>query len=224
MSKQVELRKSIQADILPIAHRMREADAKEVWDSHRLSPYKALLIGMKSIGNCWTILCDGIPEGMVGVSRGTLFISNRGIIWMLGTDVLVEDKRLFITLTRKLLWDVIKGYNYIENYISVENEIYLRWIESMGFNIAESIILNGVMFKKFYMNLDTNFTNLHENYRIEDMNLDTNFTNLHENYRIEDMNLDTNFTNLHENYRIEDMNLDTNFTNLHENYRIEESN
>ena len=152
--KNVEIRKSIQADILPIAQRMRAADAKGVYDSHRLSPCQALLIGMKARGNCWTILGDGIPEGMVGIIPMSLF-SDRGLPWMLGTDVLVEDKTLFIRLTRKLFEDAVDGFNYLENYISTENKIALRWVESMGFNIEDvPVVLNGVPFKRVYKELN----------------------------------------------------------------------
>ncbi len=152
--REVEIRKSVQADILPIAHRMRAADVKEVYDSHRFSPYDALLIGMKARGNCWTILGDGIPEGMVGIIPLSLF-SDRGLPWMLGTDVLVEDKTLFIRLTRKLFEEAVKGFNYLENYKSMENKIALRWLESMGFSVEDKpIVLNGVRFKKFYKELN----------------------------------------------------------------------
>lgn len=151
--KDVEIRISRQEDILPIAQRMRAADVKEVYDSHRFSPCKALLAGMKARGNCWTILGDGIPEGMVGIIPLSLF-SDRGLPWMLGTDVLVEDKTLFIRLTRKLFEEAVKGFNYLENYKSIDNKIALRWLESMGFSVAEEpIMVNGVAFKKFYKEL-----------------------------------------------------------------------
>ncbi len=153
MRKQVEIRKAKQEDILPIAHRMRKDDVKEVYDSHRVTPYKALLMGVKAEGNCWTILGDGIPEGMMGVTRRSL-LSDRGIVWMLGTDVLVQDKRLFISISKDLFVDVVKGFDYIENHVSVENKISLRWLESMGFEIEEkTIMINGVGFRKFHMEL-----------------------------------------------------------------------
>ncbi len=153
MRKQVEIRKARQEDILPIAHRMRSDDVKEVYDSHRVSPYKALLDGVKAEGNCWTILGDGIPEGMVGIARMSM-LGNRGVAWMLGTDVLVQDKRLFISMTRKLFDDAVKGFDYIENYVSVENKISLRWLESMGFEIEnEPKMINGVEFRKFFKDL-----------------------------------------------------------------------
>jgi|TARA_Y100000310_G_scaffold239947_1_gene243748 hypothetical protein len=151
MSKQVEIRQSRQEDILPIAHRMREADVKEIWASHRATPYKALVTGFKAEGNCWTILGDGIPEGMIGVTRKSL-LSNNGIAWLLGTDVLSQEKRQFVELTKKLFDDAVEGFDYLENYISVDNRLSLRWLQALGFTIEDEIInMNGTPFKKFYM-------------------------------------------------------------------------
>ena len=153
MSKQVEIRKSRQEDILPIAHRMREADVKEIWASHRTTPYKALLNGIKAEGSCWTIFGDGTPEAMIGIVRMSL-LSNKGYAWMLGTDVLTEDKRLFMRLTKELFDDVVEGYNYLENHVSMENRLSLRWIQAMGFTVEDKIIKrNGVPFKKFFMEI-----------------------------------------------------------------------
>jgi hypothetical protein len=139
------------SDIIPIAIRMRSADKKEIWDSHRMKPYHALLMGVKSLGNCWTILGDDMPEGMMGVSKASL-ISNKGIIWLLGTDVLTEDRRLFVKVSKKVFGGMFDGFDYVENHVSTENEISLRWLERLGFNIEEEpVMINDVPFKKFSM-------------------------------------------------------------------------
>jgi hypothetical protein len=73
---------------------------------------------------------------------------------MLGTDVLTEDKRLFMRLTKELFDDVVEGYNYLENHVSTENRLSLRWIQAMGFTVEDKIIKrNGVPFKKFFMEI-----------------------------------------------------------------------
>ncbi len=57
-------------------------------------------------------------------------------------------------MTRTLFNDAVKGFDYIENHVSVENKISLRWLESMGFEIEEkTIMINGVGFRKFHMEL-----------------------------------------------------------------------
>lgn len=154
MTKSVEIRKSELSDIVPIALRMRNADKKEIWDSHRFKPYQALLRGMKNLGSCWTILGDDMPEGMMGVSKGSL-LSNRGIIWLLGTDVLTKDRRLFVKVSKKVFDGMLDGFDYVENYVSTENEISLRWIERLGFNVEEEpIMVNDIPFKKFFLEIN----------------------------------------------------------------------
>lgn len=154
MTKLVDIRKAEFADIAPIAIRMRYADKKEIWDSHRLNPYQALLRGVKSLGNCWTILGDDMPEGMMGISRISL-LSNKGIIWLLGTDVLTQDRRLFVKVSKKVFDGMLDGFDYVENHVSTENEISLRWLERLGFNIEkEPVMINDVPFKKFYMEMN----------------------------------------------------------------------
>lgn len=150
MLKTVEIRKSIQADILPIAVNMRKEDAKEVWDSNRYTPYKALLKGLNSRGDAWTIVVSGVPIGMVGVARGTLLCS-KGTPWLLGTDALIDDKKLFLRISRVVLKNLSEGFSSLENYVSIENKCSLRWLRSLGFTIGEDIkSITGVTFRRFY--------------------------------------------------------------------------
>ncbi len=150
----VEIRKTIQSDILPIAVNMRDADAKEIWDSHMSTPYNALVKGMESVGNSWTILVNGVPIGMVGVSRRTL-ISDKGVPWLLGTDAMVSNRKLFMKISKIVLKNMSKGYKYLENYVSVENTVSIRWLKRLGFTLGEEVnSMTGVIFKRFYMEVD----------------------------------------------------------------------
>jgi len=147
--KTVDIRKSIQEDILPIAVNMRDEDVKEIWDSNRYSPYKALVKGIKSRGSAWTIVVNGIPIGMVGVCRGTLLCS-KGTIWLLGTDALVEDRKLFLRMSRLVLKNLSKGFSSLENYVSIENKCSLRWLIALGFTIGGDFkSITGVTFRRF---------------------------------------------------------------------------
>ncbi len=152
--KTLEIRKSIQSDILPIAHNMREDDVKEVWDSNLHSPYKALRKCLEIKGMSWTIIVNGIPVGMVGVSRGTL-LSDTGTPWLLGTDVLIDDRKLFLKISRIVLKNISEGYRRLENYISTENQASLRWLRHLGFKFGEEIkSVTGVVFKRFYKEIE----------------------------------------------------------------------
>lgn len=129
---------------------MRDEDAKEVWDSNLYTPYKALERCMESIGNKWTIIVDGVPIGMVGVSRET-FLSAKGIPWLLGTDALTCDKKLFMRISIIVLNNISEGFSYLENYVSTENKMTLKWLKRLGFKFGKEIkSITGVVFKQFY--------------------------------------------------------------------------
>ncbi len=148
--KTVKIRKSIEADILPIAVNMRKDDVKEVWDAYLVSPYMALRKGLTAKGNAWTILVNNKPIGMVGVTERTL-LSNTGTPWLLGTDDLIEDKKLFFKVSKIVLKNMSIGYKYLENYVSIENKASLMWLKHLGFIIGEDIKgITGVIFKRFY--------------------------------------------------------------------------
>ncbi len=154
LSKTLKIIKAIQADILPIAMNMREADAKEVWDSNLHSPYKALHKGLNAKGVSWTIIVNGVPIGMMGVSRGTL-LSDKGIPWLLGTDALVDDRKLFLRVSRVILKNMSKGYKMLENYVSIENKASICWLRHLEFKIGEEVkSVTGVMFKRFYKEIE----------------------------------------------------------------------
>ena len=140
----------MQSDILPIAFNMRADDVKEVWDSNLYSPYKALCKGLDTKGISWTIIVNGVPIGMIGVARGTL-LSDTGTPWLLGTDALVDDKILFLRVSRVILKNMSEGYKMLENYVSTENKASLCWLRHLGFKIGEEVkSVTGVIFKRFY--------------------------------------------------------------------------
>lgn len=152
--KTLEIRESIQADILPIAVNMRADDVKEVWDSNLYSPYKALCKGLNTNGISWTIIVNGVPIGMVGVARGTL-LSDTGIPWLLGTDALVDDRRLFLKVSRLILKNMSEGYKALENYVSTENKASFCWLRHLGFKIGnETKSITGVVFNRFYKEME----------------------------------------------------------------------
>lgn len=135
---------------------MRDEDAKEVYDSHLYSPYIALSKAMKSRGDSWTIVVNGVPIGMVGVSNKSL-LGNKGNPWLLGTDMLTDSTRLFIQFSRLILKNMSEGYSRLENYISVENKPTIRWLKFLGFEFGEQIeSVTGVKFIKFYKNVEMN--------------------------------------------------------------------
>jgi hypothetical protein len=66
----------------PIATRMRAADVEEVGAMGR-TPKQALRLGLRASVDCMTVLIDGRPEAMLGLTPKNL-LEGEGMAWMLG--------------------------------------------------------------------------------------------------------------------------------------------
>lgn len=150
--REYAMRPSQFEDIAPVAKNMREADKQEVWDAYMTSPEKTLTKAYEKSEKCWTILVDGEPVGMFGVSRPTM-LSSTGIPWLLGTDALVANSRSFLLPSKRCVEIMKIGYNVLENHVSVSNDISIRWLKWLGFTVEDEEILTvtGAKFKRFYM-------------------------------------------------------------------------
>ncbi len=133
---------------------MREADVKEVWESHMFTPYRALFHSLNNSDKAWTVLIDNVPVGMMGVSKPTL-LSTTGIPWLLGTEEIVRSPRLFLIHSRNILNQMKKGYKKLQNYISVENTESLTWLKHLGFQFGSLVFtVTGAKFVEFYMRIE----------------------------------------------------------------------
>jgi hypothetical protein len=66
----------------PIATRMRAADVEETGAMGR-TPKQALRLGLRASVDCMTVLIDGRPEAMLGLTPKNL-LEGEGMAWMLG--------------------------------------------------------------------------------------------------------------------------------------------
>jgi RimJ/RimL family protein N-acetyltransferase len=115
-----------------IAGRLRKEDEFEVWLSHRMTPYEAVLISLAGSDVCRCIESnDGEPLGVTGVCGDR--------IWMLGTDRLTESKQN--------RWElVVCGREWVDhclevvgvpigNHVYAKNERSIRWLRHLGFTV-----------------------------------------------------------------------------------------
>ncbi len=119
--------------IEPIAANMREADVLEVWLAGHKTPHQAMQDGFNVSVKAWTIMEDGVPIGMFGVSSASI-LGNTGIPWLLGTDAMLKIKRQFLRESLPYLTGFFKLYPRLINYIHVDNVASLRWLRWMKFD------------------------------------------------------------------------------------------
>lgn len=128
-----EIVKATAEHIDPIAENMRQADAIEVWFAGHRTPHEALLDGFNMSVKAWTIIEDGTPIGMFGVSSASI-LGNVGIPWLLGTDAMLKIRRQFIRESMSYIDKMLALYPVLTNFVHVGNIASLRWLMWMGFD------------------------------------------------------------------------------------------
>ena len=149
---QVEVIPSQPEHVEPIARRMRFTDAMEVYFSGRHTPSSALS-GSRQVGESRTALMDGVPFLMFGVS--SFLMSDFGRPWMLATNDIQKVTRQFIRECAFHLDEVSQGIQRMENHVYARNEVSIRWLQWLGFQIEDARPYGpfGQPFRRFWKNV-----------------------------------------------------------------------
>lgn len=119
-----------------MAPRLRAADVLEVYRSHGHGALEALLSGLDSSEEAYTLFLDGRPAAMFGVAPiqrsllGTVWAHS---IWLLGTDDLTRHPRDFLRTSRRVFPYIASRYPVLFNMVDDEYTGALRWLEWLGF-------------------------------------------------------------------------------------------
>ena len=141
------LRKASLQDLRYVADNMREVDRLEALYHTGQEPQQALQ---------FTYICSKVnmaiaddndqPIGLCGVVHG-------GVIWMVATDKLFENKKYKIQLIRKgreWVESLLKSYDILYNFVYAENDSAIKWLKSLGFTFINYHEKYGIQGKPFY--------------------------------------------------------------------------
>lgn len=95
-------------------------------------------------------------EGKVHAIFGVNPVEGRekvGVIWMLAADTFDDHFMAFAAACKAVVEVMIKDYEYIFNYVYVENKKSIKWLKWLGFDVrpSEPIGINGAQFHRFEM-------------------------------------------------------------------------
>lgn len=134
-----------------VAAAMRKEDREELLAYSGREPLEALLDAIDSGDPVFTVIINNEPVAFVGC--GPIVRTPYSYIWLLGTDTLVRDSRLFLRHSRssvKTLFE-LTGAQYFVNHAHSANTVHLRWLEWLGAELQDEVPLgrNGEMFTGF---------------------------------------------------------------------------
>ena len=141
------LRKANIKDLRYVANNLREIDKREAFYQTGQEPLQAVQ---------FTYICSNVnmaiaddndhPIGLCGVVEG-------GVIWMVATDRLFENKKYKIQLIRKgRKWvdNLLKKYKILYSFVYAENHSAIKWLKALGFTFIKYHEHYGIERKPFY--------------------------------------------------------------------------
>lgn len=131
------IREAVESDIYAIAPLLREADLQEIEALTDELPLKGLLDSFQHSNVCRVGLVNDEYVCIYGVQRESL-LGDRGLIWMLGTDLLPRHWIRFLKENGDEIEEITANTSYVENWCDARNKTTIRWLKWLGFEFADA--------------------------------------------------------------------------------------
>ena len=135
MEDRITIAPAEECNLDDMAPRMREADVLEIYSSHLIRPFDALMEGFAS-GPCWVALSGGRTLCAFGVAVASISTGTANP-WMLGTDEIEAHAREFLVKGKKIVDGWAGTYPVLFNYVDARNKKAIRWLRWLGFSLYE---------------------------------------------------------------------------------------
>lgn len=130
------LRESVLSDCDALAERLRERDIRELQLSFGLDAKSALFGSLQNSKICLTVEDRfGDPQITLGVGKSQF--PDVGIAWLLSSLFIYDVKFEFLRYGPKLFRFLSQGHNILHNWVHSDNDISLKWLTSLGFEVVD---------------------------------------------------------------------------------------
>ncbi|KKL09591.1 hypothetical protein LCGC14_2564320 [marine sediment metagenome] len=131
---------------------MRQADIDECWAANHHTPETAIEESVYYTNRPRTGLVNNQVLNIFGVGKIT-HLSDIGIPWMLGSDLLPQHAKAFLRSSKNAIEDMKKEAILLHNYVDKRNRDAIKWLRWLGFIMEKPIIYgpDDMLFHPFYM-------------------------------------------------------------------------
>lgn len=144
------VRTAREADAFALAPGLREADLREIRANLGESPAPVLARGVELSEPCYAVVReDDCPVALFGAVPDSAS-KNVGLVWLLGSDELVEHPFFFLRNSRRWIGRLHRRYETLWNYVDARNEVHARWLSWCGFTRLGTIENFGVEGRPFH--------------------------------------------------------------------------
>ena len=135
------------ADLGPI---LRKADRLEIQAVVGRDAIETLRDGIASSDPCWTVTDESdVPMALFGVVPDRE-IPRSGMIWLLGSDRLVDHQVEVLRLSRQWIARLHERYDHFWNYIDARNDVHVKWVRWCGFRLVQLVEDHGFEQRPFW--------------------------------------------------------------------------
>lgn len=130
----VRIYQALNYDARVLAREIRPDDLRELQAATDLPVYDVVMEGIAA-GPAWSCYVNSELLAVWGVvpKPPTTLCLPSGWGWLLTTNLVEKHRKLFWDLTKQLLWDLLRYWHTLENFIDVRYEKALRWGKYLGF-------------------------------------------------------------------------------------------
>ena len=136
-----------------VARRLRKIDRQELAAVSAQDPYADILYSASVSDPCWVLTRNDVPIAVGGVAQH-FDADELGVPWFLATDDISDSRVRFwlASKSKEFIGLLHERFRKLENFISAENSITIKWLTHLGFEIGEPkpIGRNGEMLCRIY--------------------------------------------------------------------------
>ncbi len=150
-TSRVDVRPVQPADTAELAQNLREQDRAELDAAGHFDHLKTIQVSVEMSDWSRTALVNGRVACMFGVAPMGTVLDPRGVPWMLGTDLVPQNRRALARLAPQYIRAMLQTYPRLLNTVHARNTLAVRWLQRAGFALAPAHDVNGEPFHLFEM-------------------------------------------------------------------------
>lgn len=144
------IRKARKGDGADLAPRLRDVDRTEIQAVSKEEPAKLLEEAVEANKYTYSIMFKDRPIAILGL---TPYNDNTSMIWLVGSSEIVDIQIPFLRNSLKWVKAFHELYPVLFNFVSVQNELHIKWLKWLGFEFGKTFPefgLNKQPFIEFY--------------------------------------------------------------------------
>lgn len=127
---------ALREHIQPVSDRVRQKDADEIYAVGGWTVKESLEWGFDNSLYVSTILLDGEPIAILGVTPYML-LSEIGVPWMIASEKTKEIPVQFLRISMRFVRAVMMRFPRLVNYVDDRHSEAIRYLEAVGFTVHE---------------------------------------------------------------------------------------